>query len=150
MTSNNHTADEAAIRALIAKRAAAISAKDASGVLATEAPEIVVAGLAPPLRFAGPTGDTREGMEAWFATWKGAIDYEVRGLEVTAGDTVAFCTGFVRIGGTKTDGEKTELWARQTIGLQKLNGTWKIVHDHHSVPFYMDGSLRAAVDLKPN
>ncbi|WP_446719495.1 hypothetical protein [Inquilinus sp. OTU3971] len=26
---------------------------------------------------------------------------------------------------------------------------WVIVHEHESVPFYMDGSLRAAVDLKP-
>lgn len=150
MSSNNYRADQAAIRALVIKRADAISAKDAGGVLATEAAAIIVAGLAPPLRFAGPASDTRKGMEAWFATWKGPIDYDLRDLEVTAGDTVAFCTGFVRIGGTKMDGEKTQVWARQTVGLQKLGGAWKIVHDHVSVPFYMDGSLRAAVDLKPN
>jgi ketosteroid isomerase-like protein len=30
-----------------------------------------------------------------------------------------------------------------------MNGEWRIVHDHSSVPFYMDGSYRAAVDLKP-
>jgi ketosteroid isomerase-like protein len=150
MTSNNQAVDEAAIRSVIAKRAAAISAKDVAGVLATEATNIVMAGLAPPLRFAGSASDTRQGMEAWFATWKGPIDYEVRDLNITAGDTVAFCTDFVRIGGTKTDGEKSEIWARQTIGLQKIGGAWKIVHDHHSVPFYMDGSYRAAVDLKPN
>ena len=24
-----------------------------------------------------------------------------------------------------------------------------IVHEHESVPFYMDGSFRAAIDLKP-
>ena len=150
MTSTSQTSDEAAIRAVIVKRAAAISAKDAAGVLATEATDVVLAGLAPPLRFAGPASDMRKGMEAWFATWKGPIDYEVRDLKVTASDAVAFCTGFVRIGGTKTDGVKSEMWARQTIGLQKVDGTWKIAHDHHSVPFYMDGSLRAAIDLKPN
>ena len=140
MTSTNQTPDEAAIRAVIVKRAAAISAKDAAGVLATEATDVVLAGLAPPLRFAGPASDMRKGMEAWFATWKGPIDYEVRDLKVTASDAVAFCTGFVRIGGTKTDGVKSEIWARQTIGLQKVDGTWKIVHDHHSVPFYIDGA----------
>ena len=26
---------------------------------------------------------------------------------------------------------------------------WKIMHEHSSVPFYMDGSFKAAVDLKP-
>ena len=30
-----------------------------------------------------------------------------------------------------------------------LAGTWKIAHEHTSVPFYMDGSFRAAVDLEP-
>jgi ketosteroid isomerase-like protein len=142
--------DETTIRDLIARRAAAITAKDADGVLATEAADVVIAGLAPPLRYAGPAADTRHEMEAWFATWRGPIDYEIRDLQIVSSDTVAFCIGFVRIGGTKTDGEKNELWARQTLCLQKLGGVWKVVHDHHSVPFYMDGSLRAAIDLKPN
>jgi PhnB protein len=30
-----------------------------------------------------------------------------------------------------------------------VRGAWKIVHEHSSTPFYMDGSYRAAVDLKP-
>jgi PhnB protein len=38
---------------------------------------------------------------------------------------------------------------RQTFGLRKLAGAWKIAHDHMSVPFYMDGSYKAAIDLKP-
>jgi ketosteroid isomerase-like protein len=29
------------------------------------------------------------------------------------------------------------------------HGAWKIAHEHTSVPFYMDGSFRAAIDLKP-
>jgi ketosteroid isomerase-like protein len=62
---------------------------------------------------------------------------------------VAFCLGFVRISGTKTDGKKEDVWARQTLCFERLGGTWKIVHEHISVPFYMDGSVKAAVDLKP-
>ena len=38
---------------------------------------------------------------------------------------------------------------RQTTCLKKIDGAWKITHDHTSVPFYMDGSYKAAVDLKP-
>ena len=30
-----------------------------------------------------------------------------------------------------------------------LSVSWKITDDHASVPFYMDGSFKAAVDLKP-
>jgi ketosteroid isomerase-like protein len=35
------------------------------------------------------------------------------------------------------------------VGWRKREGEWLVTHEHVSVPFYMDGSLRAAVDLKP-
>jgi ketosteroid isomerase-like protein len=38
---------------------------------------------------------------------------------------------------------------RATIGFAKKDGGWKVTHEHFSVPFYMDGSDKAAVDLKP-
>jgi ketosteroid isomerase-like protein len=36
-----------------------------------------------------------------------------------------------------------------TVCLRKLDGTWRITHEHNSTPFYMDGSFRAALDLQP-
>jgi ketosteroid isomerase-like protein len=36
-----------------------------------------------------------------------------------------------------------------TACYRKIKGKWLITHEHVSVPFYMDGSYRAAVDLKP-
>lgn len=50
---------------------------------------------------------------------------------------------------TTAKGEKVDLWFRATLGFRKIAGQWKIVHEHSSVPFYMDGSFKAAVDLKP-
>lgn len=41
------------------------------------------------------------------------------------------------------------LWYRVTIGLRRVDGRWLVVHEHESVPFLMDGSFAAAVDLKP-
>jgi ketosteroid isomerase-like protein len=38
---------------------------------------------------------------------------------------------------------------RVTVVLRRIGGTWKITHQHTSVPFRMDGSFKAAVDLKP-
>jgi ketosteroid isomerase-like protein len=35
------------------------------------------------------------------------------------------------------------------LGFRKIDGKWAIAHEHSSVPFYMDGSYKAAVDLKP-
>jgi ketosteroid isomerase-like protein len=51
--------------------------------------------------------------------------------------------------GTKTDGAKADLWFRQTFGFQRITGEWKIAREHESVPFYMDGSFKAAIDLTP-
>jgi ketosteroid isomerase-like protein len=54
-----------------------------------------------------------------------------------------------RISGTRTSGEETDVWVRMTLGCKKINGTWKIAHEHASVPFHMDGSYKAVVELKP-
>jgi PhnB protein len=102
--------------------------------------------LAPPLV---STDSDARALRAWFDTWQGSLDYELRDLHITAGDATAFCHGLARLGGTKTDGQQNELWFRQTLCLRKVADAWKITHQHESVPFYMDGSLKAAVDLRP-
>jgi ketosteroid isomerase-like protein len=51
--------------------------------------------------------------------------------------------------GTRTDGGETDVWVRQTLCLRRIGDAWKIAHEHTSVPFYMDGSNKAALDLKP-
>ena len=91
----------------------------------------------------------RKDLQAWFATWRGPLGYEVRELTITAGEDTAFSHSLNRLSGTKVDGEQADVWFRQTVGFRKIGGAWKIAHEHESVPFYMDGSFKAAVDLKP-
>jgi ketosteroid isomerase-like protein len=141
--------DEATIRILIDDMAKALRAKDADRVMSHYAANTVRFDLAPPLQYAGADAVDKKGLEDWFSTWRGPIGYEVRDFIVTAGEDVAFCHGFVRISGTKIDGEHNDVWTRHTIGLRKIDGAWRVTHEHMSVPFYMDGSYRAAVDLKP-
>jgi ketosteroid isomerase-like protein len=100
------------------------------------------------LQYAGREA-LRKSLAEWFPTFQGPIGYEVRDLSITAGDDVAFCRSLNRISGTRTDGEETDVWVRTTIGCRKVDGRWLIVHEHASVPLYMDGSDRAATDLKP-
>jgi ketosteroid isomerase-like protein len=45
--------------------------------------------------------------------------------------------------------ESFSLWYRVTLGLRKIDGRWLVTHEHESVPFEMDGSFRASVDLLP-
>jgi ketosteroid isomerase-like protein len=137
--------EEAAIKHAIKHRAAALAAKDVAAVMASGAAGFVSYSLAPPLK--NTAG--KAGLQAWFDTWDGPIGYEMQGFKITAGDDVAFAHGLIHMTGRKTDGDAPDLWFRQTLGLRKKGGDWKVVHEHASTPFYMDGSFRAAVDLKP-
>lgn len=62
---------------------------------------------------------------------------------------VAFATALTHLSGEKHDGQKAALWYRLTLGLTRTDRGWKIAHQHESVPFYMDGSFKAAIDLDP-
>ena len=137
---------ESRVRALVHAWATAVHIKDAAAVLRHYAPEVVSFGLAPPLVHEGAD---RKGLEGWFETWRGRIGLEVTDLHVTTDGELAFARSLNRISGTKTDGEVTTVWVRATFCFQRLAGDWKIVHEHSSVPFYMDGSERAATDLQP-
>jgi PhnB protein len=92
---------------------------------------------------------TERALVEWFDTWRGPIGIARRELSITAERDLAICTSLNQMTGTKTDGVKVHLWYRATVGLRRIDGRWKIVHEHESVPFYMDGSFRAAVDLAP-
>jgi PhnB protein len=140
--------EEPRVRARIESWAAALRAKDVGGVLSHYTPDALSFDLAPPLQHAGVAA-LRKGFEWWFPTWVGPIGYEIRDLHVVAGDHVAFAHALARIHGPRTDGDDTDVWVRATICLRRFDGEWRVVHEHSSVPFYMDGSLRAAVDLKP-
>jgi PhnB protein len=147
-TGSSRASDEAQIRGLINDWAESVRTKDVDGIMSHYAADIVTFDLAPPLQYAGADA-LRKSLEAWFPTFRGAVGYEIRELSITTGDEVAFCRSLNRISGTRTDGEETGVWVRATIGLRKIDGKWKVTHEHSSVPFYMDGSYRAAVDLEP-
>jgi PhnB protein len=145
-TAHNRASVEAQIRKVVEDATDAIRRKDAPAVVSHQAAGYVHFSLAPPLQ---STQSDVKGLEAWFATWQGPIGFEVRDLKIVAGDDLAFCWSFNRLSGTKTDGARADVWFRATLCFRKIDGAWKLVHQHESVPFYMDGSLKAAVDLKP-
>jgi ketosteroid isomerase-like protein len=52
-------------------------------------------------------------------------------------------------GNKKGVDQRVSFWMRETLCLLRKGEAWQIVHEHTSVPFYMDGSLRPAFDLQP-
>jgi PhnB protein len=135
------------IRGVIGSWADAILKKDVEAVIGCYAGEYVRFTLAPPLQ---DTTSLRQSLEKWFATWSGDIGYEIRDLQVRTGAGVAYAHSLNHITGRKANSEPdADLWFRETMGLCQVDGHWRIAHAHESVPFKMDGSFQAAIDLKP-
>jgi PhnB protein len=143
---NSKTTDEAEIRNLIDQRAKALYAKDAEALLSCLTADSVAFSLAPPLV---STMTDAKAYEAWFATWQGPIGTEIRDCAIAVSGDLGVSQSLNLMAGTAAGGHEVKLWYRQTLSFRKFNGAWKIAHEHTSVPFYMDGSFRAAIDLKP-
>jgi uncharacterized protein (TIGR02246 family) len=139
------TADRGEIEALFQRLVRAHADHDADAIVEAYAPDAVIYDLAPPL---GHHGMNRDSVAAWLAGWDGPIQINARDVNLTVDGDVAFASALNRMRGRQS-GEDQDLWYRTTMCLRKTNGRWRIVHDHSSVPFYMDGSYRTAVDLKP-
>jgi ketosteroid isomerase-like protein len=138
--------DEATIRSIIEGANDAHRARDANAIVAPYTPDAVLFDLAPPL---ARRLDAKQ-VAAWLDTWDGPVLRSVRDLDISVGGDLAFATFFVHTSAvTKNTNEQAEWWARATMCFERIEREWRVVHEHVSVPFYMDGSFRAALDLQP-
>jgi len=141
--------DQTEIREVIERRAATLQTGDVKALLAYSAPQVVEFSLAPPLRQQTDAQDPAP-VERWLAAFEAAPRREVTELEIAAAGDVAYATSLDCMTATpKGAPAGFRLWFRVTLGLRKIDGRWLVTHEHSSVPFEMDGSLRASVDLTP-
>lgn len=141
--------DEEMIRDLIGMRVTAMRNKDAPAAVSLLSTDIVAFELTPPLQHGPTSARDVAGLGVWFSVWSGPLEVEVRDLEVFVGGEFAFSHSLNRLSGTRTDGSSVDFWMRSTLGFRKVADRWEISHGHTSVPFHVDGSFRAAMDLQP-
>jgi PhnB protein len=142
-------ADERQIDELLRALSDAIRSKDARAVVALYTDDVVAYDLPPPLRIgSGPLHDPGY-MQQWFDTWDGPIESRAEDLEIVVGGDVGYAFGLRHMTGIKKAGEHVDLWFRATACVRRTTRGWRIAHVHNSVPFAMDGSGRALLDLRP-
>ena len=131
--SHNSSNDEAEIRGLIENWAEAVRNKNIDGILANHSPEILMFDVPPPAQ--------SKGIDAYKKTWdlffgwsQDVGMFDIKELEITAGNDLAFATALMRCGGIEPNGKKVELDFRLTVCLRKIDGQWTVMHEHHSVP----------------
>ena len=128
----------------------AIQNKDASKANNLYADHCVLFLLAPPLQEKIQAGIMGENdLDNWFATFEGNIELSSAEVEIVCDHSIAYLHSLEHLAGHRKDGSYTDIWYRETLCFSKKYDTWKITHQHQSFPMYMDGSDRAATDLKP-
>jgi len=141
-------ADQAAIRVLEDKFAAAFNAKDVNGIMAlySSGDDLVVFDSVPPRQYTGWDAYKKD-WEDTFAMFPGPVQFQVSDLSVTVGGDVAYSHSIQS--GTLTDkaGKKVSLTVRVTDGYKKVNGQWLIAHEHVSIPVDM-ATMKGVPDSK--
>jgi uncharacterized protein (TIGR02246 family) len=127
------TSDDKEIRELIARWSRAVRDKDRLGISADHDEDILMFDVPPPF--------LSRGLDAYMATWETFfagtarfVEFDFEDVEITAGRDVAFATAVGRCVNVDRNGDEANLKFRLTMGLRKVNGRWRIVHEHHSVP----------------
>ena len=124
--------DEAAIRELFDRWAQAVRDDNRAGIRAAHDGDILMFDVPPPFQ--------SKGLEAYMATWdtffaaaERPVRFDFTEIALTAGADVAFVTA---VGHCVTieKGRREPLDFRLTMGLRKIDGTWRITHEHHSLP----------------
>ncbi|MGN6571738.1 MAG: YybH family protein [Pseudolabrys sp.] len=127
--------EETRIKALLEEWTDAVRRHDIPAILAHHDPEIVMFDLPPPLQC--------KGIAAYEQTWdlmfryhKPGSAFDIEELAVTAGEDVAFAAAIMRCvpESSSNPADKNGFLFRLSVGLRKVEGDWRIVHEHHSIP----------------
>jgi uncharacterized protein (TIGR02246 family) len=126
---------EIQIKTLIDAWADAVRRHDLPGILAHHAPDIVMFDVPPPLQSKG-MDEYRKTWDLFFKYHQPSQAFDVEELAITAGEDVAFAVAIMRCGSGTNAGpaEAGGFPFRLTIGLRRIDGDWRITHEHHSVP----------------
>ena len=145
-TTKEEAMAEARIRERIEGLGKAVSAKDIDGVMSFYAPNLVSFDISGPLRYVG-ADRKRQAWEGLFAAYT-AFASEIHDLNITTDGDLAFVYSVNHVKGTLMNGHTTDMWVRWTACFRRIDGEWRIVHDHVSVPADLEHGT-AVLNLTP-
>jgi ketosteroid isomerase-like protein len=131
MKNTNAATNEIAIKQLVENWAAAVRRADINSVLAHHSGDIVMYDVPPPFQSIGIDA-YRKTWDLFFTNTRPGV-FDIQELHINAGNDIAFCFAKMTCEDCSS-GTYTLLDFRLTIGLQKINDEWTIVHEHHSIP----------------
>ena len=130
--SSPKSTNEDQVRELVENWAQAVRNKDIEKILAHHSDDIVMFDVPKPFVSIGMDA-YRKTWDTFFALTKLGV-FDIQELDVIADENVAFCFATMKCADKSNSEDFVELDFRLTIGLQKTNNNWTIVHEHHSIP----------------
>jgi len=124
--------NEDQVRELVENWAQAVRNKDIEKILAHHSNDVVMFDVPKPFVSIGISAYSKT-WDTFFAFTKLGV-FEIQELKVIADENVAFCFATMKCADKSNSEDFVELDFRLTIGLQKINDNWTIVHEHHSIP----------------
>jgi ketosteroid isomerase-like protein len=125
--------DEAEILALIERWALAVRNEDRAAIGSDHDGGMLMFDVPPPFLSRGLDGYMAS-WELFFSCAEKPVAFDFSDIEITAGADVAFATAIGHCINTDSKGHREPLQFRLTMGLRKIGGKWRVMHEHHSLP----------------
>jgi ketosteroid isomerase-like protein len=125
--------DGAEIRELSERWAKAMREENRAAIQANHDPGILMFDAPPPFLSRG-LDEYMATWETFFASSEKPVGFAFHDVEVACGQDVAFATAIGQCVNIETKGKREPLDFRLTMGLRKIDGRWRVMHEHHSLP----------------
>lgn len=131
--------DEAQIKALEDRFAAAFNAKDLDAIMQVYVPDqsLVVFDVVPPRQYVGAAA-YREDWANFLNNLDGPVKFQITDLAIVADGKLGYSHSIQHVSGKTKKGELIDLTVRVTDAYRKVNGRWLIAMEHVSVPVDLD------------
>ena len=119
---------------MISERVSAIKNKNVEKAAAGYHPHVISYNVVGPLKLVG-IDTLKKRLEGWLSTRSKIIDYEITDIDIKTSGELAYCSGLNHIQAIKNDGDKLDMWWRETTCYTREKDNRKVIHAHSSVPF---------------
>ena len=124
---------ETQVRAVLENWAKATRQNRKDEILKNHIPDLVIFDVLPPMKY--ETAESyRRSWDEWQPETQNEGQFDLENLSITASNDLAFAHCFICCGGTMPDGHKFQDLVRATFCLKKIDGAWKVLHQHISKP----------------
>lgn len=125
------------IRSIYERFSNAIVAKDLDTIMSFYAADVVAFDVDPPREYDGIEAYKKD-YAGFFAAFPGPAKSTISDLHIKVAGDFAYAFGVDHWVATGSDGKPVEFTFRFTDVFRKHKGSWRIVHEHNSIPVDLD------------